>query len=1025
MSNHGFKLGYLARCTLLALGASLTVPLAITAANAADEPAQEINIPAQNAASALLELAEEANVQIIFSPEALRSVNAPAIAGQLTVSEAIQRILSNTQLEFVKQNDTLYVVRDRNNSSDSTETAETDRVERIQVVGSNIRGARSAGALPVTSLNEEDIINTNAMSGDELLRSIPQIGDVAFNNERVIGGVNDARGDVSSINLRGIGTGYTLTTLNGRRLVLHPGTQTENFVPVATVNSNTLPVRGLARLEVLRDGAAAIYGSDAIAGVVNYVLKDDVDTTEISVSHGGTDGTNFAQTTINALTGLRFNDGRTYLSLSGAYYNRDGMMASERSYSASLDTRFHPGVPERFQGAGALDGRLLASPWGTFWSPSNGTFHLLPSDQGNCSIAIDDNVCGAGGSLPTDWRYDAAVERSMTSDVERFNVFGYLTHEISATTELFAEALWYSAESIRLREQNANLAAQRFTIAADAAYNPFGEDVEIRNIRPTDTGPRRIVVEDYSYRLLTGLRGMHQNWDWESAVLYSLANTLDTDRNRIRADAFQAAINQTDPNLAYNPFIGGDPLNPNTGIGPRNAQSVIDTFTVDVTRESETELALWDFKVSSPDALYWYAGDIGMAAGVEFRYESYSDKRDPLLSGEIPQFDLVTGDLLSDSNALGSSATPSASGSREVYSAFLELDVPLHETVNMQLAARFESFSDVGSVTKPKVALSWAPHDMVQFRAAYAEGFRAPNLPQVVEDGVVRSNTRYDPLLDQRYGVAEIRGGNTDLEPEESKHLSYGVALAPVQNMLITVDFWDIEQKGIVGILNSQTHLLYDAYLRANGEVNPAIVRDEDGFVSHVVNTYSNLNPRSIAGMDVMFNYRFDTDYGRFDFRVNVAQLKKFEQTPDPISALVLREQAAGNPAVPDNIAVLGAGDLLAINGNPEWRANASLNWRYNQWNVNGRMNYIGRFASTWVRTSDGEDLPIPVWRTYDLNASYQFSEGSKLGNTRLRVGVRNLTDKAPPVTSGSFGYVSDVHSNRGRYIFGDITYRF
>ena len=184
------------------------------------------------------------------------------------------------------------------------------------------------------------------------------------------------------------------------------------------------------------------------------------------------------------------------------------------------------------------------------------------------------------------------------------------------------------------------------------------KDVEIRNIRPTDTGPRRIVVEDYSYRLLTGLRGMHQNWDWESAVLYSLANTLDTDRNRIRADAFQAAINQTDPNLAYNPFIGGDPLNPNTGIGPRNAQSVIDTFTVDVTRESETELALWDFKVSSPDALYWYAGDIGMAAGVEFRYESYSDKRDPLLSGEIPQFDLVTGDLLSDSNALGSSATP-------------------------------------------------------------------------------------------------------------------------------------------------------------------------------------------------------------------------------------------------------------------------------------------------------------------------------------------------------------------------------
>lgn len=125
----------------------------------------------------------------------------------------------------------------------------------------------------MTILDSDDIINTGAVTGDELLRSIPQVGDISFNNERSIGGVNDARGDVASINLRGIGTGNTLTLLNGRRLVLHPGTQTENFVPVTTVNSNTLPVTGLRRLEVLRDGASALYGTDAVAGVVNYVLK--------------------------------------------------------------------------------------------------------------------------------------------------------------------------------------------------------------------------------------------------------------------------------------------------------------------------------------------------------------------------------------------------------------------------------------------------------------------------------------------------------------------------------------------------------------------------------------------------------------------------------------------------------------------------------------------------------------------------------------------------------------------------------
>ena len=497
------KLSYLVRCTLLALGTSLAVPSIAAAADAT----HSIQIPAQSAASTLLEIAEEANVQIVFSPEALQAINAPAVSGDYTVLEAIRLSLSNSQLEVVQQSDGIFVVRAKSTAENESADA-GKKVERIRVVGSNIRGARSAGSLPVTALSEEDIINTGAMSGDELLRAIPQIGDVAFNNERVIGGVNDARGDVSSINLRGIGTGYTLTTLNGRRLVLHPGTQTENYVPVSTVNANTLPVRGLARLDVLRDGAAAVYGSDAIAGVVNYVLKDDVDSSEVSLSHGSTDGTSFSQTTLNGLTGLRFNNGRTYLSLSGAYYKRNGMMASERDYSASLDRRFHPDIPEEFQGNTSLDNRLLGSPWSIFTSDSMGTFHLAPTANGNCEVAIDSEVCAVSGSLPSDLRYDAAPDRSMTSDVERLNAFAYLTHELDATTEIFAEALWYSAEAERIREQNHNLTAQRFVVSKDAAFNPFGEDVQIRNVRPVDVGQRRIVVEDYSYRLLTGVRGM-------------------------------------------------------------------------------------------------------------------------------------------------------------------------------------------------------------------------------------------------------------------------------------------------------------------------------------------------------------------------------------------------------------------------------------------------------------------------------------------------------------------------------------
>ena len=203
--------------------------------------------------------------------------------------------------------------------ANAEEAAKVAEIERISIIGSNIKRASDIGALPVTALTEKDIENTAAMSGDELLRSIPQIGAVNFGGATGNGGVNDARGDVASINLRGVGSGNTLTLLNGRRLVTHPGTQSENFVPVSTSNSNTLPVSGLRSLQVLRDGAAAIYGSDAVAGVVNYQLKDDYEGNQVKLSYGGSEGTSLDETTFSYLTGFDLNEGRSHLTASFSY----------------------------------------------------------------------------------------------------------------------------------------------------------------------------------------------------------------------------------------------------------------------------------------------------------------------------------------------------------------------------------------------------------------------------------------------------------------------------------------------------------------------------------------------------------------------------------------------------------------------------------------------------------------------------------------------------------------------------------
>lgn len=900
-----------------------------------------------------------------------------------------------------------------------------EAIEKITVVGSNIRGAQAAGRLPVTILDSDDIINTGAVTGDELLRSIPQVGDISFNNERSIGGVNDARGDVASINLRGIGTGNTLTLLNGRRLVLHPGTQTENFVPVTTVNSNTLPVTGLRRLEVLRDGASALYGTDAVAGVVNYVLKKEVTQTQLNLSAGNAEGTSMQQYLASGSTGVFFNDKKSHLSLSFAYYTRDEIGASERSYSASEDRRFNDRISEDFVGDTQLDNRSLSSPWAIYDGENIGRFHIRPESMGDCFQTLSDGVCAAEGSIPRDMRYDSAQDQSMTSAIDRVNLFAYYTHSLAPNLELFGEALYYEALSKRRREQNANLTAQRFTISEDAAYNPFGETVTLRNIRPMDVGSRRIEVEDSSYRLLGGIKGYSKQWEWESALLYSRANTLDTGYNRIRVSALQEAINSTNIEEAYNPFIGGNPDNVNSGTSVYNSAEVIARLTEDITRDSTSELAQWDFKLSNPVLTSWYAGDIGIAAGVEYRYEAYADDRHHLLDGSAPFYDQVTGDLMTNSDVLGSSSTPDAAGSRNVFSAYSELLVPLHKTLDMQLALRYEKFNDVGSVTKPKVALSWLPVNWLQLRASYSGGFRAPNLPQVVEESVSRTNSRTDPVIDDRYSITEIRGGNSELTPEDDEIYNVGFAITPFENFLITLDHWTIEQENVVGILNSQTHLLYDSLLRSQGSSNPAVIRNDDLEVVYVNNQYDNLEVREISGTDISINYEINNEaFGLFNFSLNAAHLRKFMQTPDPISAIVLEAQESGNPAVPIDIPVVGAGDLRQMNGNPKWRSFARLDWDLGNWGAGIRVNYVDDFYETSVTTSDGDMMSIDSWITTDIYLDYYFSQDA-LDGLSLRIGARNLADKKPPIADESFGYFSDVHSNRGRYTYATLSWAF
>lgn len=906
-------------------------------------------------------------------------------------------------------------------------------VEKIQVLGSNIKVNRDTGALPVTALTAEDIEETAAMTGDELIRSIPQMGEVSFGAATGNGGVNDARGDVSSINLRGVGTGNTLTLLNGRRLVTHPGTQSENFVPVSTVNANALPISGLRSLQILRDGAAAIYGSDAVAGVINYQLNDDYTGNKINFSYGNSTGTPLDEVTFNYLTGFDFNDGKSHLTASFSYYDRTGMMASERPYSASHDLRNYPGLPEEFIGDTQLDNRTTATPWGDFSSSTLGRFHLQPDTDSGCEVNLDGGICADSGSFPRDLRFDRGTTRSLVSDVDRLNLYTYLTHDLGNDMEFFSEVTYYSATAKRVREQTPNLTAQRFTIADNAAFNPFGEQVLVRSYRPLDAGPRNVEVDDTSYRILAGLNGDIDDWYWETAAFYTKAKTEDR-ANRVQASAFQAAVNNTNAGQAYNIFTGGDISNPNVGDSTLNSSSVIDQFMVNVSRDSETSLASIDFKMSNSEIFSVPAGDAGIAVGIEYRRETYEDDRDDLLDGSNPFIDQNTGVELSGSDVLGSSPTPDSKASRNISSAFVELIIPLLDSgsqyAEIQLAARYENFSDVGDALKPKVAIFYEPTEWLSLRASYAGGFRAPGLPQVSAEGVPRSNTLYDPVLDSSYGIVDIRSGTTDLKPEDDTNTSFGIVLEPVEDLTITIDAWKIEQEDLVGILPGSSHLLYDSLLRSQGSNNPAVIRDAGtNEVIQINNDYLNLGIRNIEGIDFSVAYDWDTGIGDWSVTLNAANLKKFEQQADPISAQLIAAQLAGDPSVPADRTVAGAGDLLEQNGRPKWRARAALSWRYQQWGAGINANYVGEVRDTsTTATVNGEiaQLPVDSFSRVNVYLDYRFQEEGFMEDSKLRVGIRNIADKEPPLADElAHGYFGSLHSNRGRYVYMNFSKSF
>ena len=967
---------------------------------------------------------------------------------------------------------------------------EEDLVE-VVIVGSQIRGTKITEVLPVTVVDKEDIIATAAVSGDDLFRSIPQAGDVQFQEARTTGNLNDARGDTSSINLRSLGTGNTLMLLNGRRVVPAPGTQTENFVPVQTANTNAFPVAGVRRVEVLRDGAAAIYGTDAVAGVVNTVLENDYEGARLEAQYGGSDGTPHRETTVNLKAGTRLNDG-TRVAVYAGFYTRNRLLATDRDYAASEDHRWKV-ADTPWAGDTAFDNRTTSSPWGSFTViPStvavrqgttalttSGVFRVEPTSNtaaGCSSTTYNGNLClRAGtitGAVDRELRYNENADRTLRGAVDRYNAFATISREIG-DVEVFGEVGFYRASLSGLREQSAPLASAVISIPASNYYNPFGAStiggvanpnrlpnlvnvpaaglpLRITTYRPVDTGPRVYEVTDDSTRLLAGVRGERAGFDWESAIVYSWAKTDDFTTNAVSNTLFQQSLAKATPD-AYNPFNGGNQqVYSGADTTPNNAGTIAG-FLVGVNRISETTLAMWDLKVSRPDVVALPGGDVGIASGLEVRRESYVDNRDPRLDGTIKYTDVVTN-ITYGTDVMGASPSPDVRAHRSIMSAYLELavpvvspvmEIPLVKSVDMQLAARTERYSDFGTVTKPKVALNWTMTDWLALRGSASQAFRAPNLPQFYSSGTQVSNTRTDFSFCRLNAVTctgastiEVRSGNQGLGPEEADNLSAGLVLEPslpesAGKLTLSVDFWSIKQTEVIGIEGGQVQLLYDYLLRLDGQSNPNLVRDAPvgtnrvGQLLQINDNYFNITPRQLEGLDASLRYELRrTKFGNFTFTVNAAKLTKFEQQATEMASKVIDANNAGRFG--PGIVVTAAGNQIGINGNPEWRGSASLTWRQQQWRAGMFVNYVGSVFDTGPAAVNGQLFEVDSWTTMSVYGQYDFRRRDDiLDQTSLRLGVRNIEDKDPPVTSTNFGYFGSLANATGRYVYVTLSKSF
>ena len=878
-----------------------------------------------------------------------------------------------------------------------------ENIQKVEVTGSSIKRAEAETISVIQTLTRKDIEQTGKASIADVVRSIS-----ADNNGSISGSfTNGFAGSASGVSLRGLSVSSTLVLINGRRTAPYGfGDDGQR----SFVDLNSIPLDAVDRIDILKDGASAIYGSDAIAGVVNIILRQ-----------------NYVGKTISANVGQSGHGDGTVTSISGAIGFGD-IDTDKFNVFATLDAKKSGEIKQsnRDKWIGQADAR----PWGgrdqragqttagngggsSFLgtlrpiSPKLGNVTNLP---GSCDPI---NLDPTGGSSNDNSRggclWDPVQFATIQPKTENVNLFMRGTLALGANAQGYTEVGIFKSKAdtyttpsgltgagfdlVNARVNNTGTGPDQLLMPANHPDNILGVAARPRWVDASR--PRVSNLETTVTRVLAGVKGTYANWDYDTGLMYAESKTDRTQTGYYRTSALRTALNNGTFRI---------------GKGVINSPEVLALVSPTLSNSGTTKSTSLDFKASR-ELFQLPGGMMGLALGAEYRKEETNSQSTPYTD-------------INDIVGLGYSASQ---GSRNVKALYAELAAPVMKELELQFALRSDDYSDYGRSTTPKVGFKFTPASAVAFRGTYAEGFRAPSAAENGNSAVaaftsiasdpVRCAVTKLPIDCSSQQVGAITIGNKNIKPETSKSYSLGMVLEPIKNISLSIDWWKIVRDGEINGSDPGAVVANPA-----GYPDAEIVRGEPtsnfpglaGPILMVKAPYLNAGKTKTSGIDLDLRGKYNAgEYGRFNSGVTVTYMKEFTRTNADGTVL----QFAGTH---------GDVNLSGNGGTPKTKVRLTLGWDQGPVNVTANMNYVSSISNKNEVNGDcldvdANEVPYKNCRIASFTTTDLFAKWNVTKQWELTASITNLFDKMAPLdvqTYGRINYNPSLHQSGavGRY---------